>query len=118
MRIEDCYAAMGGDYLEVLNRFGKAERVRRFLLKFPKDQSFSQLGAALEVQDGSEAYRMAHSLKGISANLGLLNLYESVRVLSDTLRDRGIDDRTQALFEQAKADYDAVIDHIEKLDIE
>ena len=65
MTIEECYTNMGADYGDVLRRLGNEDRVKRFLGKIPEDTSFSLLCEAYEKGDGREAFRAAHSLKGI-----------------------------------------------------
>ena len=51
MTVKDCYEAIGADYQEVLRRLANEERVKRFLLKFPGDDSFSGLVKAVEEGD-------------------------------------------------------------------
>lgn len=74
MTVQQYYAAIGADYNEVIRRLGNEDRIRRFLLKFPADQSFSILCHSLAENQYEEAFRAAHSLKGISMNLGLTPL--------------------------------------------
>ena len=40
MTIQECYAALGGDYEEVLNRLYSEALVRKFIGKFSSDPSF------------------------------------------------------------------------------
>ena len=86
MTIEECYTNMGADYGDVLRRLGNEDRVKRFLGKIPEDTSFSLLCEAYEKGDGREAFRAAHSLKGICMNLGLTVLYTSSACLLYTSR--------------------------------
>lgn len=93
MTLESCYAHMDGDYADVLRRMGSEERVKRFLLKFTLDPSFGLLCDAMAAQDAAAAFRAAHSLKGISANLGLAKLYRASDVLSEALRGASFDEK-------------------------
>ena len=52
MTVKECYEAIGADYEEVLRRLANEERVARFLLKFPGDESFAGLVKAVEESDG------------------------------------------------------------------
>ena len=65
MTVKECYEAIGADYEEVLRRLANEERVARFLLKFPGDESFAGLVKAVEESDYEAAFRAAHTLKGI-----------------------------------------------------
>ncbi len=42
----------------------------RFALKFLDDESMDKLEAAMAVGDAEEAFMAAHTLKGVSQNLG------------------------------------------------
>ena len=106
MTIEECYHRMHADYEDVLRRMGKVERVERFLLKLPQDNSFAALCDAMAQRNAKDAFRAAHSLKGICANLGLSGLYRSSSVLSDALRGEIWEESCVPLFEQVKAEYE------------
>ena len=66
---------MGADYNEVFRRLYNEAMIRKFVLLFPKDDSFHNLEAALKEQNVKEAFRAAHTLKGVCQNLGFSNLY-------------------------------------------
>lgn len=105
MTIEECYARMGADYEDVLRRLGKEERVKRFLGFLPGDASYSSLCGALEAGNAEEAFRAAHSLKGICMNLGLAKLLRSVNSLTEELRGGAITQAAAPLAEQVQKDY-------------
>ena len=48
MTIQECYAQMGADYNEVFRRLYNEAMIRKFVLLFPKDDSFHNLEAALK----------------------------------------------------------------------
>ena len=48
MTIQECYAALGGDYEEVLNRLYSEALVRKFIGKFSSDPSFQLLSDSLK----------------------------------------------------------------------
>ena len=70
MNINECYQAMGADYEEVFGRLRNERLITKFVLKFPGDPSFSQLQSTLEEKNVEEAFRAAHTLKGVAQNLG------------------------------------------------
>lgn len=89
MSLESCYAAMGGDLEGVRGRLLTDERIRKFAVIFLEDKSFENLGAALEEGNMAEAFRAAHTMKGISRDLGFTPLFEASSALSDALRPDG-----------------------------
>lgn len=71
MTLDQFYRAVGGTAAETAPRLGGADATRRFLRLFPLDDSFPQLSEALGRGDAQTAFRAAHTLKGVAANLGL-----------------------------------------------
>lgn len=53
---------------------------------FMSDPAFDELTAALDAKDYERAFDAAHSLKGVSANLGLTNMFHLVEALVEPLR--------------------------------
>lgn len=105
MTMEECYKSMEADYEDVLRRLGNEDRVKRFLGKIPEDPSFSLLCEAYGRGDGQEAFRAAHSLKGICMNLGLSMLCASSAALAEELRGGALTEASAPLLEQVKKDY-------------
>ena len=58
----------------------------RLLRAFLQDTNFAQLQQALAARDGKAAFAAAHTLKGVSANLSLTRLTESVSEVVEALR--------------------------------
>ena len=75
MTVQECYESMGSDFEGVLGRMGSEAMVKRFALKFLDDPSYGNLVKAVEEQNAEDAFRAAHTLKGICLNLGLDRLY-------------------------------------------
>ena len=76
MTMQECYEAIGGNYEAVLGRLHSEALIRRFALKFLEDQSYIQLKQALENKNYEDAFRGAHTLKGVCQNLSFDRLYE------------------------------------------
>ena len=74
MTLDQFYRAVGGTAAEAAPRLGGADATRRFLRLFPLDDSFPRLSEALGRGDVQTAFRAAHTLKGVAANLGLERL--------------------------------------------
>ena len=74
MNIEACYNKMGADYAEVKSRLPSDAFIKRFALKFLDDPTLALLEKSLAEENVDEAFRAAHTLKGITQNLGFSQL--------------------------------------------
>lgn len=119
MNLAECFEAMGGDYESVRQRIPKDEMIERFLKKFLADPCYDTLCKSWEDLNYPEAFRAAHSLKGVCYNLGLNGLGDSASVLTDYLREKKPEeiDRVQCevLLQKVTSDYRKVIDGIRQL---
>ena len=106
MTLKECYAALGGDYDEAMGRLRSERLVEKFVLKFLDDGSYGLLCASLEAGDRGEAFRAAHTIKGVCANLAFNALLESSEQLTEALRE-GRPPRPDEgeLVERVKEDY-------------
>ena len=109
MTLKECYAAMGGDYDEVMGRLRSERLVQKFVLKFLNDGSYQLLLDSLAAGDREEAFRAAHTIKGVCANLAFNDLQESSEQLTEALRDgKPAQPGEEELLARVKADYDRV----------
>ncbi len=86
MNLKECYDKMGADYDDVLTRLKSEVLVRKFALKFLDDDSYMNLKNAMDSKNADEAFRGAHTLKGVAQNLGFGPLYEAAAKLTEVLR--------------------------------
>lgn len=116
MTIEQCYQKLHGDYAQVLQRLPSPSLVERFVVKFLGDDSFSSLCKAVEAGKTEDAFRAAHTLKGISANLGLEQLRSSASQLTELLRGETgpMPVAAEELMEQVRKDYALTVEAIEE----
>ena len=84
MTLQECYAALEGDYQGVLGRLTSERMVQKFVLKFLNDGSFDLLVRSMEEENYQEAFRAAHTIKGVR---------------------NGVTPEAPSLLEQVKADY-------------
>lgn len=113
MEIEAFYAAIGGDYEGMLGRMRAKERVLRFVRRFPADESFALLEESLAKGDGQEAFRAAHTLKGVCQNLGFDRLYRLSAELTEALRPGSTRmEDVPALMEATREGYRQVVEAI------
>lgn len=114
MTVKECYESMGSDYEAVLGRLGSEGMVKRFALKFPNDPSYSNLEKAIAEQNAEEAFRAAHTLKGICLNLGLDRLYKVSAELTEKLRGREFVDY-EASYADVQKEYANTISAIQNM---
>lgn len=86
MSLKECYDKMGADYEDVLSGLRSEVLVRKFALKFLDDDSYANLKAAMESGNAPEAFRGAHTLKGVAQNLGFGPLYKAAAEVTESLR--------------------------------
>ena len=117
MTVKECYDAFGGNYDEVVGRLRTDERVVKFLIRVAEDGSYKLLCDSLASGNADEAFRAAHTLKGVCMNLSITRLACSSSELTEALRNnRVIDDSLQPLLEKVKEDYELTVSSIMQLD--
>lgn len=112
MTLKDCYTALGGDYTDAAARLHSDRLVQKFVLKYLEDPSFDQLCAAMAEQNYEEAFRAAHTIKGICQNLSFTRLLSSSSRLSEALR-HGYTPEAEPLFAELQGDQQQVEKAIE-----
>lgn len=114
MDLKECFNAFGGNYNGVMGRLLTEERVKKFLLMFLNDPSFNELETAMENKDYDSAFRAAHTLKGICANLGIEKLGEVSSEITEALRAKD-NDTACKLFVQVAESYRITVDALNQL---
>lgn len=113
MNLKECYQAFGGDYEDTMKRMGMERLLQKFMLKFLDDGSFKELCDNMEQQKYEEAFRAAHTLKGLCLNLGFKTLAESSSNLTEALRPQQFEESDMAeimkMVEQVKRDYEMTV---------
>ncbi len=100
--------AVGVDYESALERFmGKENLYQRFLIKFLDDKNFQSLEESLRDKDIEEAFKSAHTIKGLSGNLGFNKLSDTVVPLVEALR-AGTLENTDDMFAELKKVYEDI----------
>ena len=108
MTLNCFYNTIGGDYDDVTKRLVSEEFASRMVVKFLKDGSFAALSSAMASRNIDEAFRAAHTLKGVAQNLGFTSLGKSAAELTEVLRARTFSGSDE-LYEKVKSDYDFLI---------
>ena len=116
MGIEEFYNAIGGSYAEVAYRLQSPAVIKKFVLKFADDASFAQLKEAFAEGSVSDAFRAAHTLKGIALTLGFKKLAVASSALTEQLRPlQGFP--PESYFDATNEAYGEVISAINKLKV-
>lgn len=119
MSLKECYDSFGGGYEDVKERIPNDALIQRLALKFLADPSFERLCKALEADDYAEGFRAAHTLKGVSQNLGFQRLGEASSRLTELLR--GSEEKQinpaecDTLWQQVTKEYEAVVEALRSL---
>lgn len=111
MSLEECYDALGGNYKAVLGRLSSERIVKKFVLKFLNDQSYVLLEQSMQDKNYEEAFRAAHTIKGVCQNLSFDRLGDSSSRLAEALRS-GWTPEADALVDEVKRDYQETADAI------
>lgn len=114
MTIEQCYSAIESNYEEVLGRFaGNKMLVEKFARKFLDDPSYQTLVDTMDKADYEEAFRAAHTLKGVCANRGFTQLFKVSSDLTEELRGGAPDEaKLPELLEKVSSEYKKTVDAI------
>ncbi|MDE6294213.1 MAG: Hpt domain-containing protein [Clostridiales bacterium] len=117
MTVQECYEKMGGDYADVTNRLRTDERIKKFLLKVADDLSFANLCENIAARNIPEAFRAAHTLKGVCSNLSLTTLFKSASAITEALRGKEeYSAELEPLLDKVKVDYAITIECIKNID--
>lgn len=117
MDVKQCYEQIGGDYDDVMSRLRTDERIKKFLLKVADDKSFDMLCEMLAAKNIEEAFRAAHTLKGVCLNLSLTRLYKSASAMTEALRGKTeYDEAFEPLLERVREDYKVTVTGIRAID--
>ena len=113
MTIQECYAAMDSDYEEALGRLRSERIITKFALKFLSDGSYKLLEDSLAQKNYSEAFRAAHTIKGVCQNLAFAPLGRSSSALAEALRGGAWTEEAAPLVEQVRRDYQQTVSAIQ-----
>ena len=79
----------GADVEGTLHRFMNNDALfLKFILKFKDDQNYAILKKHLDEKNYEEAFKAAHTLKGVSANLGLNPIFDRASAVTELLRGK------------------------------
>lgn len=109
--IEPLYQMAGGDYAGVIRRLGTNDRIARFVTMFANDGSYTSLVSNMADENWDEAFRAAHTLKGIAGEMGFTDLATCASKITEALREKN-PDLAQELLPAVQEQYKVVADAI------
>lgn len=118
MELKQFYQEIGADCDTVVKRMGLTERhLKKYLRKFMDNLEYGKLSKAVAEHDYVNVEWAAHTLKGVTSNLGLDILYEDLQRIVDSVRG-GREQEVSSLFEAADRDYRMVMELLAEVDLE
>ena len=105
MTVPEFYESIRGDYDGVMSRLMKQERILKYVGKFFGGAGLAELDKALSEQRWPDAFREAHSMKGMALNLGFSVLAASSSELCEALRSGEPVGDIPGMYEAVKRDY-------------
>lgn len=115
MTAKECYELIGGNYEEALRRVMMDSMIEKLSAMFLDDKSYVGLVAAMEENDYDEAFKMAHTLKGVCQNLAYTALGSVSDELTEALRENKRDvELAKQLFEKTKVEYERTVNGLKE----
>lgn len=93
---------------------GNMNLITKFVKRFPDDKSYQQLMTAIDNADEEEAFRAAHSLKGVCANLSMTRLYKLLSEQVEALRAGDLE-RGEVLMPAITEEYGKMVEAIRSI---
>lgn len=105
------------DLEDAAERFMKNDDLfKKFLFRFPAEEGFRDLFNLLDEGKIEEAFKVAHSLKGVAANLALKSLNEALKPISDILKAKAMPGEDE--INRLKDAYEDVLQLIVEIELE
>ncbi len=106
---------LGVDIAVTLERFvGNENLYFKCIGKLLNSEDYSNMIKAIENKDVAKSFEYSHSLKGVVANLGFDDCFNSIQPLVEVFR-AGRMDYDAEMLEKVKNEYEKVIEAINKL---
>ena len=116
MTVEEFYKAIDESFEDMMSRFLSKDRIRKYILMFLNDNTFEELTRTLNEKDYETAFRMVHTLKGVSSNLGFTKLFDSSVVLTEILRAKKYEMDLNTPYQLIKKEYEKIIEALKQVE--
>lgn len=112
MELSKLYEKIGTKYKIVLERFCNDEdMLSMFVMSFPDDPTYGNLASAMDKLNYTEIENHAHTLKGISANLGFDALQNACSEVVLCIRQHRLE-AIQQDFQKVEREYAHIVEEI------
>ena len=112
--VEELYKNINGNYEEALSRMQNDERIKKFLGFFLADTSYNELKSAMESKSLDDAFRAAHTLKGVCKNMAFTALSIVAEAITEELRAHNFE-KAEEILPSVTNEYNIVITEINKI---
>ncbi len=113
MTVQELYANIGGDYASAKKILMMDKMISRFIVKLLDDKSCDRLLTAGQTMDPVGLFEGAHAMKGVCANLGLMDLSHAASDIAEEFRPGNArhmsDDEVAKRLADIQARYDKTI---------
>lgn len=118
MTPKELYEQIGGDYDAAVRTLMNDMLISRFIVKVLDDKSFENLMNAAEAFDPNGLFEASHAMKGVYANLGLMNLSNAASEITEEFRPGAVrklsDDEVRQKIAALKTMYETAVDGIRR----
>lgn len=116
MNLDQALDTIGIDKNKTLKRFSEnREMLKYFVKQFPQDKTIAQLKKAFPEKNWETIEDTAHTLKGISGNLGFESLYKLCTSLVDEIRSKNYS-KAELLYPAVISSCDKIVEIIKQID--
>lgn len=103
---------MGIDPDETIRRFCQNEELlKKYLIKFADEDTFWKLKKSLENKDYAQTEMEAHTLKGVSANLGMEVLSSCCADIVSAVRNKEYE-KLDDMFQKVEKEHERLLKHL------
>ena len=118
MTIRELYINIGGDYNQAIKVLMLDKLLDKHIRRFTGNGVAERLFAAGESMDETELFEASHAMKGVCANLGLMNLSEAASEICEEFRPgkerKFSDDEVKIKIEELRLLYEKTAEGIRK----
>lgn len=118
MTIEELYKVIGGDYEQALKVLRMDKLIDKHIRKLAQNEIFANLLSAKDSLDPAALFDAAHAIKGVCANLGLVNLAKLASDIAEEFRSgserKMSDDEVRAKIDELEDLYKRSVEGIQE----
>ena len=101
------------NYTEGVKRFsGHEELYQKYLKKFVDGKEYSDFSSAMQQGRYDDAFRAAHTLKGITGNLSFDRFYDKLYNIVEMLRDGKDMSGAVTYFREVQSEFDVLLSEL------